>query len=437
MATSQAKQLPYCEDSERAVLSGVLTASEDELYDTLLKAKPEYFFSRGYRIIFQGIVDLNKRGMACDMIALINYLKSLNRIEEIGGEHVIYNLLSVYYPNVTVSKSIDVLKEKYRLRTIIDVCESVKEEAYRGSESSDLVRNIEDHTFSLGTEMDSSENKLARASLEVERMIEVRRNKESCKGLLSGISSFDEVYNGFQKGQYYVLGGRPSAGKTAFADQVAVNLVARDVPFLYICLEAGDSRVLSKMVCKHAGVSYTKFSRGNCNPAELDSVEKSTKIFKESSMILKRPFSIKGSDIRSIIKRDVRRNHIELVIMDYLQKIDIGREDERLAISQASKAIQDACVETGIPALILAQLNRDNEPTKRPSMSELKGSGQIEQDADSIAFLWPEEDPFDVPMDQLLPVNLSIEKNKDGVRGLDMKLYFDRPLMTFKERNKK
>ena len=437
MATSQSKPLPYCENSEKTVISGMITATEDEFYDIILKAKPEFFSNRTLRIIFQGFVDLNQKDQPYDAIALINYLKGLGRLSEIGGEHTIHSLASIHYPNFTVNKAIEILKEKFRLRSVIEICEGVKEEAYQGTESVNLIKNLEDKAFEVGMNLDtSSENRLISASEAVQRMIDARRSKDSCQGLLSGIKSFDDIYNGFQEGQYYVLGGRPSAGKTAFADQVAMNMVLKEVPFLYICLEAGDSRVLTKMVCKHAVVSYTKFIRGYCNSFELDAVEKSKNLFKGSEMILKRPFSIQGSDIRSIIKRDFRRHGIKLVILDYLQKIDQGRDDERMAIVKASKAIQDTCVETGVPALVLAQLNRDAELTKRPTMSELKGSSQIEQDADAIAFLWPEEDPFDVPPEQLLPVNLSIEKNKDGVRGLDQKLYFDRPLMTFKERTK-
>lgn len=437
MATSQSKMLPSCLDSERTVLSGLLTGTQDEFDDVILKGKPEFFSNRSYRIIFTGISHLHENQMPCDMVSLINYLKSINRIEEIGGTHTVHKLAAVHFPNFTVLKAIDILKEKFRLRALIDVCEEIKEEAYRFEPSDVLIRKMEDKAFEAGMNLEThSENRLICATDALQRMIEARRRKDEVVGLKSGIKSFDDIYNGFQEGQYYILGGRPSAGKTAFADQVAINLVSRNVPFLYICLESGDSRVVTKMACKHAGISYTKFNKGFCNPFELDQIEKSNKALKASEMILKRPFSIMGSDIRSIIKRDYRRHGIKLVILDYLQKIDQGRDDERVAIAKASKAIQDTCVETGVPALVLAQLNRENQPTKRPSMSELKGSGQIEQDADSIMFLWPEEDPYEVPMDQMLPVNLSIEKNKDGARGIDQKIYFDRPLMTFRERTK-
>lgn len=437
MATSDLKPLPYCDISEKTVVSGLITGSEDEIHDIFLRSKAEFFNNRSYRIIFQGFLDLNQKEKPCDMVSVIDHLKLIGRLDEIGGMNTIHSLAAIHHPNFTVLKAIDILKEKFRLRNLIEICEEIKEESYRGTDSLDLIKSMEDKAFEVGMNLDTaSENRLISASDALQRMIDARRNKDDCKGLMSGIRSFDEIYNGFQEGQYYILGGRPSAGKTAFADQVAMNMVLKGVPFLYICLEAGDSRVLAKMVCKHAGVSYTKFTKGFCNPVELDSVERSGKVFKGSQMILKRPFSIKGSDIRSIIKRDFRRHGIKLVILDYLQKIDLGRDDERIAIAKASKAIQDTCVETGVPALVLAQLNRDAEMTKRPTMAELKGSGQIEQDADSIAFLWPEEDPFEVPMDQMLPVNLSIEKNKDGARGIDQKIYFDRPLMTFKERTR-
>lgn len=431
------KPLPQSVASETVILSSILTSSEDDCFEIFSNVKPEFFSQRSHRIIFEKASELHNEGKPYDLISLTNILTSQNQIEEVGGVYGVSKLSTVHYPKHEVSTSIEILKKKFQLRSLIDLAEEIKHDAYREVEPKDLITKSEDKIFDLGTKMEiQTENLVKPASIELREMVRVRKTGEKVFGLQSGITSFDSVHGGFQKGQYYILAGRPSAGKTAFADQVTVHLVTRNKPVLYICLEAGATRVLTKMACKLARISYTRFCRGFCTDKELDAIDQSNAILERSPLILKRPYRITGADIRSLIKREFRKHGIQLVVLDYLQNIDQEREEERIAIAKASRAIQDASVETGVPSLILAQLNRDGEKDSRPRMSEIKGSGQIEQDADNIGLLWPEEDPFEVEMSKPLPVILSIEKNKDGARGIDQKLFFDRELMLFRERTR-
>lgn len=434
---NDSNMLPQSEQSEIVVLSSVLISSMDDCHDIFIALKPEFFVNRKHQLIFQLAMNQFNEGKSFDVVSLTDIFIEKNLIKEVGGAYFLSNLASTRYPRSDIFTCIETLKEKFRLRSIIELSEEIKDGAYSGDKAKDIINLAEDKIFDIGTKLEiQTENLVLPASLELDQMIKVRKSGEKMFGLQSGIESFDEVHGGFQKGQYYILAGRPSSGKTAFADQITINLVSKNKPVLYICLEAGATRVLSKMACKLAKVSYTRFSRNFCSDRELDQVEQANAILKASPLILKRPYRITGADIRSLIKREFRKNNIQLVVLDYLQNIDQEREDERIAISKASRAIQDASVETGVPSLILAQLNRDGDKDSRPRMGEIKGSGQIEQDADNIGLLWPEEDPFEVEISRPLPVILSIEKNKDGARGIDQKMLFDRELMIFKERSK-
>lgn len=429
------KPLPFSNESEIAVLSSILTADSDECHEVFGLVKSEFFVNRVHRIIFEVALSQFNEGKPFDYVSMVDILTVKNKIQDVGGSYYLGRLTANHYPRHDIINSVKSLKEKFQLRSLIELSAEISDGAYSGNEPKELINQAEDRIFDLGTKMEiQTENLVVSASTEIDQMIAVRKSGEKIFGLQSGIHSFDSIHGGFQKGQYYILAGRPSSGKTAFADQVTMNVVTKNKPVLYICLEAGATRVLSKMACKLAGISYTRFSRSFCTDAELDAISTANRILRASPLILKRPFRITGADIRSLIKREFRKNDIQLVVLDYLQNIDQEREEERIAISKASRAIQDASVETGVPSLILAQLNREGDKNSRPRMAEIKGSGQIEQDADNIGLLWPEEDPFEVELSKPLPVILSIEKNKDGARSIDQKLYFDRELMTFKER---
>lgn len=429
------KQLPQSDKSEIVVLSSLLTATTEDCDDIFSTAKPEFFFHRSHKFIFETIYNQYSDGKPFDFITILEILKTKGTLENAGGEYFLTQLMTSHYPRYDVINCIELLKVNFQLRSMIELSEEISIQAHSGYEPKDIISNAEDKIFDLGTKMQiQTENLVSKAVIEVKDMIKIRRSGEKIFGLQSGIKSFDDTFGGFLPAQYYVIGARPSTGKSAFADQIVNYLVTRNKPVLYICLEAGATRVLSKMACKLARISYTAFSRGFCTDKELDAVEQATVILQSSPLIIKRPYRITGADIRSLVKRESRKHDIQLMVLDYLQNVDQGKDDERIAIVKASRAIQDVTVETGVPSLILAQINREGGNGSRPTMSELKGSGQIEQDADNIGLLWPQEDPFKVEMHLPLPVVLSVEKNKDGARGIDLELNFNRSLMTFNER---
>lgn len=395
----------------------------------------DYFCSRIHRELFECIRNLIEAKKPVDLLSVTDELKRLGTLEEVGGVGKVSSIITAY-PQRGIESYIEVLKEKMALRELIVLGNDISKNAYVSDSPKDLINQIEGSIFKIQKSTDSNkDSSLGSAVSQLNQMIEVRKSGQVVHGLPSGIKTFDDIQGGFQKGQYYVLGGRPSMGKTAFADQVAINVLKQDKAVLYLSLESSSERVLGKMACKMAGVSFYSFIRNLCSQKQLIQIETCLEFLKTSKLSLVRPSQIYGNDIRSLILKEKRKNNTELFVMDYLQKVSIAHgQDERRAVSDASMAIQSSLVETGVPGLILVQLNREAEKESRPRMGHLKESGQIEQDADNIALLWSEVDRNTLSLGQHLPVILSIEKNKDGASGLDQEMIFDRELMTFKEK---
>lgn len=428
--------LPESLEAERIILSNLLCDDSGETLHACSRIKPHHFSSRSHKIVFEAIQSLSFEGKTTDLVTVSNLLASSNKITEVGGHGFVSGLFSSYLTSAHSQDHIDLIVEKYKLRRILEICEEAKYSTLKQEKSAEeCIKNLEQEILLLDLEAENHENQLKEAYEEVKAMIEIRKGGQSVTGLLSKVKPFDDVFFGFQLSQLYVLAGRPSSGKTAFADQITGNLLMDNKCVVYISLESDRARVLLKLACKICGVSFWDFKRNKISPEHLLKVERINEILKTKELILLRPFDISPTDIRPLIRRLQRKQKIDLVVLDYIQKINIPNGwDERRTVSRAISEVQRACLETEIPALVLAQLNRESEGG-RPSLRHLKESGQIEQDADNVALLWSNVDKRE--LDQAAidhPCILSVEKNKDGASGLDVEMNFEMKIMKFKEK---
>lgn len=424
---------PFSIEAEQAILSNLLNSRNGECIDQCSLLSSNHFYNRSHQIVFETISKLHGELKPFDLVTVTNRLRDQSKLEEVGGIGELSKLAMASRLSIHLSDHVAIVEEKFKARRIEEICEGSKISLNSGNEVADVLSKLESDIFELNVSSNQEENELQGGSDDLQRMIDVRKNGGEVTGLLSGIKAWDDCHFGFQRSQYYVLAGRPSAGKSAFADQVALNLILRNVPFLYVALESSRERVLAKIACKMAKVNYYHFIINNLDIEKLNQVQICADRIKKSSMILIRPMDINPNGFRSIMRRAKRRFNIELVILDYLQKVSIPSGMEiRQAISTASMNIQRGCVETNVPALVLCQLNREAEKEARPRMGHLKESGQIEQDADNISILWAQKEKRDLPQgERMLPVACSIEKNKDGASGHDIEFNFEMEKMIF------
>lgn len=426
------KDLPYSEEAEVAVLSAFLTSPEALEHVPGLNAG--HFLTRSRTIIFESILDLVKSEKSVDMISVTDWLRASGRLEDVGGAFGVSQLASAFPTSAHVQQHIDILKEKYRLRCLIFLASEIQQKAYEADESRELLNEVEARVFAMGTDQGTDKNQLEDGCAELDRQIDLRRKGGTLPGIKTGIPSFDSVYFGILPGQYYVIGGRPSAGKTAFADQVTLNFLSEGKRVLYVSLESSRDRVIGKLATKKSQTCYSEFIRNRVDEETLEKISRANSFLKKTSLVVLKIGDLTGQALRSTIRREKRNQGLDLVVIDYLQLFYTPHNmEERRALAEHSKQIQRSCHETGVPALVLVQLNRESEKESRPKMRHIKECGQVEQDADNVSLLWCDKEPKDVPLTEFLPVMLSIEKNKDGPSGLDQELFFDRKLMTFRE----
>ena len=424
-------QLPHATDIEQVII-GNLMSGGSEAIDEASKLLPDHFFSRHNRMIFEEIQDLHRNGKPVDFLTVCDRFKGHEEITD-------YNLSQMLVKGalwVNVAHYSDILREKFRLRRLVELAEKISSKATSAETSREILPEIEAEIFNISSETSINSDEKNAGVREVLEQLDLRlKGEKTHYGLQTGIKAFDEIHGGLQKGLYYVLAGFPTAGKTAFATQVAIEVaVRRRAPCLFVSIEMSRDRIVSRMAAALAGVNFSRYVLGTLMKTDLEKMLEAVRLIEKSPLILTCPTDITGTEIRSMIRKSKRQHGIELAIIDYLQKVIIptGQEPSR-AIGDASQQMQRAAKETGVPCLVLCQLNRQSQKEARPKMSHLAESTQIERDADCVDILWPEVDPFTLDPGEPIPIIMTVDKNKEAMRG-DQKLYFDGPTLTFKER---
>lgn len=233
-------------------------------------------------------------------------------------------------------------------------------------------------------------------------------------------------------GDMVVLGGRPSAGKTALSLQMAWEQ-ARDRKVGYFSFETNPDEVYDRLHAMASGLDSTKIRMHNLRPDDMDKVIGLGREFTQRKLDVIHASGMTVEDVRSVT---VARGY-QVIYVDYLQIIPTGRDMDRRdrfgIVSQISMDLHRLAVSLGVLVVALSQLSRGDKAAKNktPDLSDLRESGQIEQDADAVLMLWKDEKADDL----CPPRNLKIAKNKKGFAGGYMALDFDGSTQTFTEQS--
>lgn len=226
----------------------------------------------------------------------------------------------------------------------------------------------------------------------------VRHLNDKPEYIRTGLSKLDQ-YLHLVPGNFFVIGGRPSAGKTALSLQIAVAMAKTGRRVCYFSLETDPATLTARIIANQLSVPLSAVKNKTVSPAELDRM----------ATIKKLPLFIRSASGKSVgwIKAQALRMKADVVVVDYLQLIPAhGAKDRYTAVTQISMALHELAQGNGLLVVALAQLNRQAEAAGNPTNADLRESGQVEQDADAIVLLAPETNDK--------TYFFSLSKNKEG-----------------------
>jgi len=432
--------LPHNLEAERSVL-GAMLLSERSLYALIIEEglRPHDFYAPRHQHIYSAMLALYARNEPLDTITVTEELRRTGHLEDAGGSEAVDELTAAV-PLVGNARSYaQIVREASQRRQMLRVLHEAQEQALTASSPvGDVITDICGRLLDLrsGEEVVGS-RKLSEIVTDV-----VERNarlaglpaEEAFIGLPTGLIDLDHVLNGLRAGNTYVVGGRPSSGKTAFGLQIAFNTGAAGKTTLIASAEMSQEELGERRVANAARMDLNKVAQpSRLNKHDVDRLIQTA--MNEGRVdapiyVTDRP-SMSLLDIRAEALEIRRRTgHLDLIVVDYIQllsAVDARPGDSRATIvGQFSRGLKQLARELRVPILVLSQLSRASElrHDKRPTMADLRESGDIEQDA-SVVLLVHREDYYD-PAERPGEVDLIVAKNRQGSRE-DVTLSFQRP----------
>ena len=204
----------------------------------------------------------------------------------------------------------------------------------------------------------------------------------------TGFKKIDNILQGMSGGNLIVLAARPKVGKTAFALSVAENVAKSGKKVVFFSQEMLSCELCERILSKNSGISMTKLINKNLSQDEIESLEKTLEILKNRELIINDSSGISVNDVRMNCKM---LKNLGLIVIDYLQLMHSGSgkcENRNQEIGKISRDLKKLATDLNVPILCLSQLNRVSSDNQKPSPSEIRDSGEVEQNCNKLMLMW-------------------------------------------------
>ncbi len=414
-ADSTFRSLPCNIEAEQAVLGAFLNNNDhvNKVGDFLL---PEHFYVPIHKKIYEAIIKCMERGVIGSPITLKSFFDKEESIEKSGATSLDY-LLKLSVNASTIINLTHFAKDIYDTairRNLIEIGQDAVNESYEkdiNTTAQNLIEKTEQRLFNLASEgaSDSGFVQLKGTLNEALRRIDLARKRGGdVNGVTTGYIDLDKLLGGLQNSDLLILAARPSMGKTSLAINMALNAA---IEFLndkaektekkksvgVFSLEMAAEQIAARLLSIKTGIDGSRIRIGNITKEEFSTLLKESTELNETPIFIDDTPALTISAVRTRARRMKRQHNLGLIVVDYLQLLrgtNASSEGNRVQeIGEISQGLKAIAKELDIPVIALSQLSRavESRDDKRPQLSDLRESGNIEQDADVVMFIYREE----------------------------------------------
>lgn len=432
---------PHDLDAEAAVLSAILL-ERDALDKVLETLKPEHFYSEANQRIYEAAQALALVGDPIDITTIATWLRNREWIKQVGGASYLAQLVDATPAVAHVSAHATAIYEKWRLRQLIATCQRVAAEGYGDvGVVQEFIDSAEQSIYELArTAQTRSVQPIATVLKSTfEQIVAAAERGDRITGIPTGFEKLDEKTAGLHDGDLMIVAARPGMGKTAWVMNAAVNVAShhsggrKGYGVCVFSLEMPREQLVSRMVCSEGRVDLGKLRQGFLQPEDWRRLTEASAYLNTIPIWIDDTPAIGVLEIRAKVRRiqaeynraatpQTAERRVGLVIVDYLQlmKGRDGVNSREQEISEISRGLKQLAKELRVPVIALSQLNRAVETRttkdKRPQLSDLRESGAIEQDADTIIFIYRDE-YYNPQSNKKGIAELIIAKQRNGPTG--------------------
>ena len=392
---------PHSREAEQSLLGGLMLdeASWEVVADQV--TEDDFYFS-AHRLIFRALAHLAEVAQPRDVVTVSEWLQRDAGLDAVGGLAYLGTLARDTPSAANVGAYAAIVRSRSVLRQLIRVGTDIAQSGYepQGREVPELIDAAERQVFQIaeaGLRNKQGFVPMRRLLAEtLDKIDTLFQSDNPITGLATGLVDFDDKTAGLQAGDLVVIAGRPSMGKTSFAMNLAEHAAIRDkVPTAIFSMEMPGQQLAMRMISSLGRIDQSRVRTGRLADTDWPRITSAATLIAEAPMFIDDSPALSPTEIRARARRLKREHGLGLIVVDYLQLMQIpGNQETRASeIAEISRSLKALAKELSVPVIALSQLNRNLEqrPNKRPVMSDLRESGGIEQDADLIIFIYRDE----------------------------------------------
>ncbi len=428
--------LPQNADAEAAVLAASILSSE-VVPDIASALTPDDFYRPSHQVVFAAILELYRRDIPIDQLSLADYLEAAGQLNLVGGKPFIIDLAGNSFALVNWRQHVKIVRRCSVLRRLIAASTGITALAFDAppDDIEQIIQQSEAMLFTVtNKEVENATHPLAdfvaQAYAEIDN---IARTDGRIAGVATGFADLDKVLLGMRPGSLNIVGARPGVGKTSFALSLAANAAKAGTAVCFFSLEMSGSEIATRLLCAEARVSNEDVRAGKITPEMWPELCNAAERLASLDFLIDDTAGTNVVEIRTKARRALHGKENGLVIVDYLQLINPTHraENQNVAIGEISRSLKVLAKDLKVPVIALSQLSRevDRRPDKRPVLADLRDSGSIEQDADTVMFIdrsLTEDEANDERHNRppMGTANIIVAKNRAGRSGVDVPLAF-------------
>jgi replicative DNA helicase len=432
----QGKLPPQAPEIEQAILGSMLidcTRSMSEVGDLLL---PEAFYVHAHSIIFSAIRVMYDRGEVVDLLTVTHHLKKQNDLDMVGGPFYISQLTNKVCSHRHIHGHALIVLEQFIARETIRLNSEAMANAYEGGDVFDL---IPDTVAKMEASIAQSIRRRATRYAEAEANQLEELSKPKVAKHTTGFQALDRVLGGFHAGNLVIIAGRPGMGKSSFAFSCASEAAEQGHPTGLFSLELNEAQGQARLFSRREKVPLANIVNGNMTPEQIQKRHTGLAGSGELPLWIRYDTGLTLADIKAEIVRLMRNHGVRCFVIDQLNWVTLPKaQDRNAAVGELTRGLKMIALQLDVAIVLLSQLSRSVETRggeKRPQLSDLRDSGNIEQDAQVVLFPYRPEYYGITEDDHGSTIGLMeviVAKNTNGPLET-VRLWFDPPTASVRE----
>lgn len=430
---------PQAKDFEESILGAIMI--QRDAYDSVADMlRPEMFYVDSHQRVYKAIQSLSNKSQPVDIQTVVEELRRSEELDLVGGPYYVTKLTEKVVSSAHIQHHSRIIVEKFFAREQIRIGGEMISNAYE--DSVDPFENLEQaqkDLHELSTTINHGEaDRLDTVIVDVFRNIESLRHRESFLiGVTSGYRSIDKLTFGWRNSDLNIVAARPSVGKTAFTLSLAIHAAMNGNPAVFFSLEMSKRQLVERVLASQAKMYLSTIKGARLSDEQMQHLYScGVQPLAGVPLYIDDTASMTVGQFKAKLRREVKRNNVKIAFVDYLQllKSSLGKNTNRQQqIGEISRELKITAKELDMPIIALSQLSREVEKRSNPipQLSDLREAGDIEQDADMVAFLYGHtEKEIQSDMNLAGDIFLKVAKHRNGALA-NLKFNYDKDYQTF------